>query len=212
MTYVDPNSRAVRIHVRAHDPVVAEGVVDFLRGTPAVVVTSAPDGGPADLLIVVAGPVADEPEPPVPTGVPTILIVEPAPLVDLLRLIAAYPVVAVLSRATITQRGLIDLVGLALSDRRHLETTVLPAARAIAVEHDTGAGAGAGTDRRRPWLSDRERAVLRLMAEGYETDEVAEKLNYSARTIKNILRGVTLRAGLHSRTHAVAWAIREGLI
>lgn len=61
-------------------------------------------------------------------------------------------------------------------------------------------------------LSDRERSVLRLAADGFDTDEIAVKLAYSKRTVTNALHDVTVRYQLRNRAHAVAYAIREGLI
>jgi DNA-binding NarL/FixJ family response regulator len=61
-------------------------------------------------------------------------------------------------------------------------------------------------------LSERETAVLRLVAEGLETGEIARRLSYSERTIKNVIHDVTSRLGLRNRSHAVAFALREGLI
>jgi DNA-binding NarL/FixJ family response regulator len=61
-------------------------------------------------------------------------------------------------------------------------------------------------------MSDRETEVLRLIADGFETREVAEKLCYSQRTVKSILHDITNRFQLRNRTHAVAFALREGLI
>jgi DNA-binding NarL/FixJ family response regulator len=61
-------------------------------------------------------------------------------------------------------------------------------------------------------LTERETAVLRLLAEGYDTSEVGQRLFYSERTVKNIIHDVTSRLELRNRAHAVAYAIREGLI
>jgi DNA-binding NarL/FixJ family response regulator len=61
-------------------------------------------------------------------------------------------------------------------------------------------------------LSEREADVLRLAAEGLDTGEIASKLCYSKRTVTNILHDVMSRFQLVNRTHAVAYAIREGLI
>jgi DNA-binding NarL/FixJ family response regulator len=58
----------------------------------------------------------------------------------------------------------------------------------------------------------RELDVLTLVAEGLSTREIAKKLCYSERTIKNILQDVTMRLSLRNRTHAVAFAIRAGWI
>jgi DNA-binding NarL/FixJ family response regulator len=61
-------------------------------------------------------------------------------------------------------------------------------------------------------LTAREVDVLRLVAEGYELQEIGNKLGYSARTIKSVLYGVIKRNGLRNRAHAVSYAIRCGLI
>jgi DNA-binding NarL/FixJ family response regulator len=61
-------------------------------------------------------------------------------------------------------------------------------------------------------LSDREIDVLRLVADGYSTSEIAKQMSYSERTIKNIIQGATTRLQLRNRSHAVAYALRQGLI
>lgn len=61
-------------------------------------------------------------------------------------------------------------------------------------------------------LTPRETSVLKLVADGLDTDEIAGQLSYSPRTVKNILHGVTTRFCLRNRSHAVAYALREGLI
>jgi DNA-binding NarL/FixJ family response regulator len=61
-------------------------------------------------------------------------------------------------------------------------------------------------------LSPRETEVLRLVAEGQDTAEIADRMCYSERTVKNILHDLTTRLQLRNRTHAVAYAMREGLI
>jgi DNA-binding NarL/FixJ family response regulator len=61
-------------------------------------------------------------------------------------------------------------------------------------------------------ITTRESEVLRLVASGLSTQEIAEKLCYSQRTVKSILHDVTNRFQLRNRAHAVAYALREGLI
>ncbi len=61
-------------------------------------------------------------------------------------------------------------------------------------------------------LSHREIEILRLVADGDDTAEIAHKLCYSQRTIKNSLHDVTTRLQLRNRSHAVAYALRMGLI
>jgi DNA-binding NarL/FixJ family response regulator len=61
-------------------------------------------------------------------------------------------------------------------------------------------------------LTGRERDVLRLAAEGFDTEEIAAKLAYSKRTVTSVLHDVVARYQLRNRAHAIAYAIREGLI
>jgi len=61
-------------------------------------------------------------------------------------------------------------------------------------------------------LSDREADVLRMIAQGMEVREIAAQLSYSERTIKNTLHDVVNRFQLRNRAHAVAFAMREGMI
>ncbi|MFF0219853.1 helix-turn-helix transcriptional regulator [Streptomyces vinaceus] len=76
-----------------------------------------------------------------------------------------------------------------------------------------GAGSDGGTD---PWaaagLSDRERSVLRLVADGHETNEIAKQLCYSPRTVTSVVHDITQRFRLRNRAHAVAYAMRVGLL
>ena len=61
-------------------------------------------------------------------------------------------------------------------------------------------------------LTEREVAVLRLLADGLDTAEVGHRLYFSERTVKNVIHDITSRLDLRNRTHAVAYAIRQGLI
>jgi DNA-binding NarL/FixJ family response regulator len=61
-------------------------------------------------------------------------------------------------------------------------------------------------------LTVREQDVLRLIADGHGTREVAEELCYSERTVKSVLHDAVTKLGARSRSHAVAHAVRAGLI
>jgi DNA-binding NarL/FixJ family response regulator len=61
-------------------------------------------------------------------------------------------------------------------------------------------------------LSAREADILRLVADGLDTNEIATSLSYSERTVKNVLHDVTSRLQLRNRSHAVAYALRQGMI
>jgi DNA-binding NarL/FixJ family response regulator len=61
-------------------------------------------------------------------------------------------------------------------------------------------------------LTEREVRVLKLLADGLDTSEVARQLFLSERTVKNVVHDVTSRLNLRNRTHAVAYALRHGFI
>jgi DNA-binding NarL/FixJ family response regulator len=61
-------------------------------------------------------------------------------------------------------------------------------------------------------FSDREVDILRLLSEGWDTAEIAGKLSYSERTVKNVIHDITARLQLRNRSHAVAYAVRAGVI
>ncbi len=54
--------------------------------------------------------------------------------------------------------------------------------------------------------------MLSLIAAGHPTREVALELSYSERTVKNVLHDVVTKLNARSRSQAVAFAVREGLI
>lgn len=61
-------------------------------------------------------------------------------------------------------------------------------------------------------LTTREADMLKLVSEGFDTVEIAEKTSYSERTVKNVLHEVATRLQLRNRAHAVGYAMRHGLI
>ena len=61
-------------------------------------------------------------------------------------------------------------------------------------------------------LSDRERSVLRMVADGHETAEIAQQLAYSPRTVTTVVHDITQRFRLRNRAHAVAYALSAGLL
>ncbi|MFH1475832.1 MAG: LuxR C-terminal-related transcriptional regulator, partial [Chloroflexota bacterium] len=48
--------------------------------------------------------------------------------------------------------------------------------------------------------------------DGLDTADVGRRLFFSERTVKNVIHDMTSRLDLRNRTHAVAYAIRQGLI
>jgi two-component system response regulator NreC len=71
----------------------------------------------------------------------------------------------------------------------------------------------AGEERER-WdgLTQREREILKLIAEGYTNQEIAQKLYISVKTVQTHRAHILEKLGLHDRTELVRYAIRKGLI
>ncbi len=61
-------------------------------------------------------------------------------------------------------------------------------------------------------LSEREREVLALLAEGSSNSEIAEKLFISTNTVRSHVANLLMKLEAGSRGEAVARAIREGLV
>jgi DNA-binding NarL/FixJ family response regulator len=61
-------------------------------------------------------------------------------------------------------------------------------------------------------LTGRELNVLRLLAEGGSTRDIAQRMSYSERTVKNIVHDVLGKLQGRTRAHAVAVASRRGFI
>ena len=65
---------------------------------------------------------------------------------------------------------------------------------------------------RQPTLTGREIEVLELVAQGNTSRQIAERLLISENTVKNHIRNILDKLGLHSRSEAVLYAAREDLI
>ena len=61
-------------------------------------------------------------------------------------------------------------------------------------------------------LTEREQEVLRLLAEGFTNDEIADQLVISRHTVARHRENLMRKLNLHSRGELVKYAIRKGLI
>lgn len=65
---------------------------------------------------------------------------------------------------------------------------------------------------RKPSLTGREIEVISLVADGKTSREIGDHLYISENTVKNHIRNILDKLGLHSRNEAVLYAIRENII
>jgi DNA-binding NarL/FixJ family response regulator len=61
-------------------------------------------------------------------------------------------------------------------------------------------------------LSEREREILQLLADGMSNADVAGRLFISQETVKSHVRHILTKLEADTRTHAVAIALREAII
>ncbi|MFF0539366.1 helix-turn-helix transcriptional regulator [Streptomyces coelicoflavus] len=204
--------RRVPVAVSAPDPISREGAVSQLRRHPEIDLREESGPGTVALLIEDA--------------------LDEAALTRLRRIVRSEGARAVLVTGAIRESELLDVVecGVGAIVWRHEATAhrlvqaVLAASRGdgdlpadllgrlisqVGTLHRGAAGRPGAPSL---GLAPREVDVLRLVAEGLDTGEIAGKLSYSERTVKNVMHGLTTRLHLRNRAHAVAYALREGYI
>ena len=72
------------------------------------------------------------------------------------------------------------------------------------------AGSDGGRGEESP-LSERELEILRLVAEGCDNDEIAERLFLSPRTVKNHVSSILAKLQMDNRVQAAVYAVRKGI-
>lgn len=200
--------------VHATDPITREGALSQLRRFPEIDLREETGSGPGTVALVI-----DD-------------VLDDTALTRLRRLVRSEGARAVLVVSALREAELLDVIECgvgAIVWRREATATrlvqaVLAAARGdgdlpadllgrlfnqVGTLHRSAAGrAGAPAS----GMTPREVDVLRLVSEGLDTGEIASKLSYSERTVKNVMHGLTTRLHLRNRAHAVAHALREGYI
>ncbi|MFC5722433.1 response regulator [Streptomyces gamaensis] len=79
-------------------------------------------------------------------------------------------------------------------------------AGALLSQEEAGGGQGRGNA-----LTDREREVLALIADGRSNREIARALVLSEKTVKTHVSNILMKLDLADRTQAALWAVRHGI-
>ena len=205
---------AVEVAVRSSDPVTEVGAVTILAGCSQLRVLGDTERERAAVIVIVEEFAGDEVfaflrEMHVESRPYCVLVTDHFRTADLMTAIEC-GVVAVLPRR---ETGDADLVSVVLAVSRgaayfspSLQGTLL--SQLERMRRDVLEPNGLTLS----GLASRERDVLRLVADGLGTEEIAIELAYSERTVKNVLHGLMTRFGLNTRAHAVAFAMRAGVI
>jgi DNA-binding NarL/FixJ family response regulator len=202
----------IEVAVHATDPITRAGLLGCLRDQDGLTITDSPES--ADVIVVATDRVESD-----------VLIrmrqwneVSSAPIVlvtgalregDLL-LVVECRVTAVLAPRQLSGDRLASAVKAAASGGGVLPTRLLgELLRHVENLHRNVLGPQTLTD---SGLTPRGISVLRLMSHGMDTMEIAKELKYSERTVKNVIYTFTSRLKLRNRAHAVAFALRTGII
>lgn len=107
---------------------------------------------------------------------------------------------------TVADRDLVEACRAALRG----ETFIYPSTiRALLREH---LERNADTEVPADLLTDREQQVVKLVAEGHTSDEIARTLFISPRTVERHRENVLAKLGLRNRVDLTRYAIRRGLV
>jgi two-component system response regulator NreC len=87
-----------------------------------------------------------------------------------------------------------------------------PSIARIVIEDYLRQSKGVSSENEYERLSERERQVLRLIAEGVTSSDIAQRLFISVKTVLGHRTNIMEKLNLHSRTELVKYAIRKGII
>ncbi|GAA1027864.1 MULTISPECIES: helix-turn-helix transcriptional regulator [Amycolatopsis] len=203
----------LRVAVHADDPLTHCGVTSWLRTSERLEVVPSRLGPGTGVLVLATGPTSRDVLGSLARACPAgnllrlVLLVNHASEQDLAA-VALTGIVFVLPRATAQPGQLVRAVldagsrpALGSADAMTaLRRQLSRAQRELRPHHD------------RAGLSPREVDVLRMLSAGWDTAEIAEALSYSERTVKNLIHRMLKRLNLRNRTHAVAYAVRTGIV
>ncbi|THC43163.1 response regulator transcription factor [Streptomyces sp. A1499] len=199
--------------VCASDPISRAGALSQLRHHPEITFVDDSRQTPPQIALLLTGSVEESTLRSLrsfaETDVRVVLVVDRMRDADLLD-VAECGVTSIVWRREATSRRLLRAVLAARRGEGDLPADLL----GTVITHlgrlkgDTRGRAGAAP----LGMTQREIEILQLVAEGLDTAEIADKLAYSERTVKNVLQHLTSRFQLRNRVHAVAYALRAGYI
>lgn len=201
----------VAVLIMAKDPILRAGVERQLAGMPGVALLDPACGRHPDVALVVADSID----------------AEVLALVRRIRRLCLPRIVVIASEtgttaARATEAGATAVIPRSAANYQRLSwaiqtqvsgdppVTVITDADGHPRQPD--AGQVVAEDRSGSGVSERDRDVLRLLAEGLDTGEIARRLAYSEPTIKNAIQRLFEQLKAKNRPHLVAVAIRNGII
>ncbi|AEW99896.1 helix-turn-helix transcriptional regulator [Streptantibioticus cattleyicolor] len=209
--------KPITVSVLANDPVTGEGAVSWLSSHKEIQASYCSERLPADILLVLATEVTGDTLSRVEQvqhetsdhTLPVVMVAHELPEHHLLRAIDL-GLVSFLPRQQScfeeVRRAVMGAVTHGIERCGDVQQALIKQIKAIRdtvlVPHGLNVAG----------LADREVEVLRLLADGWSTKQIATKLSYSERTVKSIVHSIVTRLNLRNRTHAVVYALRLGIL
>lgn len=212
---VDQPAAVLRVVIADDHPIYRDGLADAIRSAPGLaLVGEADDGQQAlDMIRAEAPDVAL-----VDLGMP---VLDGAEVLRRLREDGSPTKVACITAALVSsavrevvQLGARAVLSKSASRREICDALVRVAAGEVVLAPEAQAGLADELARHddAPQLSDREREVLRLAAQGHSAPSIATVLLISPTTVRTHLRNAYTKLGVSDRTAAVARAMQLGLL
>lgn len=209
-----PADKPVTVAIWADDPIIGVGATAYLRTCPGLMPVPADRAQEADVVLVMTILVTEEAlswmcraaDAAAGRGPRFVLVGDGIREPQLLRAVTC-GVVSAMPWEGADYQQIVHAIERVLEGRTDLPGTMLSSMISkIAALREDGVRRGTSV------LCEREMDVIRLLADGLGTAEIARHLSYSERTVKSIVHGVITRLNLRNRSHAVAFAIRNGLL
>jgi DNA-binding NarL/FixJ family response regulator len=199
--------------VFAKDPISRAGVASQLLGVPEMDVVEPGNSRPPDVAVLVTDLVEEE----VLRVIRTIRRGTPSKVVIVAGVLDSQSILAAI------EAGATGFLRRSLADQERLSHVIQKAKRGEPVlpprleerllDRDERLDhAAAFSQPAAHRLSARDLQVLRLLADGCDTAEIAQRLAYSEPTIKNVIQRLFEHLKVRNRPHAVAVALRTGII
>ncbi|RKT86484.1 DNA-binding response regulator, NarL/FixJ family, contains REC and HTH domains [Saccharopolyspora antimicrobica] len=203
-----------RVAIWAADPITLTGLTQTLTARLDVFVAGDEHPGDVDVLVfaperVDAAATAALRRAVARWSAPVVLVTGDLDRSHLMSLVESR-VVAVLHRSAATEQRLMRAIDLAARGGGAMPPNLLgDLLRQIKdLQQDVLAPLGMNSASMTP----REIDVVRLLADGLDTEEIGNRLCYSQRTVKNIIQAMTSRLNVRNRPHLVAYGLRTGVI
>ncbi|MEU1090776.1 response regulator transcription factor [Streptomyces sp. NPDC005576] len=209
------SSRTTQIVVLAEDTLAAQGIEAYLAADDRVLVLPSDTEERPDVVLVITGELTDKTIASLlrftqedPEDSPRLIVVANKPTVSQLLRVIGMGLVAYMPR----ERTTLEDVTQMLCAVTHGAASLPPSLLGSLLEELRSRRWHTGQADESPAFTAREVDVLRQLAAGLNTAEIATALHHSERTVKYIIHRMTERHGLRNRVHVVAYALRQGVL